>query len=64
MIRVESSAEFEVMTEKLLIEAYALRDTPEWAQLARVLSAAAEIGQYLRKQDEMATLTAHQMLRW
>ncbi len=59
MIQAET-LDFELLAEKLLIDAYALRDRASWNALVSLLESAAQIGNFLKERDEVfAAADAH-----
>jgi len=53
--------ELELLCEKMLIEAFAVRDDADWNTVSALLLTVAEVAAYLRDQDVSYTWTDHQL---
>ncbi len=52
---VTDTLDVELLAEKLLADAYRLRDAPDFSTLAEVLETTARIGMYLKGREEAFT---------
>lgn len=65
MIRLiqAETAEFELLAEKLLVDAYALRDSPSLENLVSVMASTAQLGQYFSDREKASSWIDYYLLR-
>lgn len=53
MISADMIDDFDLLTEKLLLDAYTIRDTPSWENFVVLLQTAAQVGEHLQQREKV-----------
>lgn len=57
-----ATVELEMLCERLLIDAFALQDDPEWATLSQLLQSTAKIASFLQERESAFSWAELQLL--